>query len=138
VSTSIGASIAARPPSRAATTVKRTISEGAYKAQAQSPPYGELVKGGLQGQTVTYRVKVFQFDTSTGPNKFLGYVTPGSYDIWTDVAAFNLSDPAIANGVVNDNIVRVWGTVGAPLNYSTRIGGSNTVPSVDVKYLTKQ
>jgi hypothetical protein len=138
VATSIGASIAARPISRATTTVKRTISEGAFKAQTQTIPYGELVKGGSQGQPVNYRVKVFQFDTSTGPNKFLGYVTAGSYDIWTDVAAFNLGDPAIANGVVNDDIVRVWGTVGSPLNYSTRIGGSNTVPSVDVKYLTKQ
>jgi hypothetical protein len=138
VSVNIMATLSPRPPARATTTVKRTISEGAYKAQAQSPPYGELVKGGLQGQTVTYRTKVFQFDTATGPDTFLGYVTPGSYDIWNDVAMFKLSDPALGNGVVNDNVVRVWGTVGPPQSYSTRIGGSNTVPVINVKYLTKQ
>jgi hypothetical protein len=118
--------------------VTRTISEGAFKAQTTSIPYGELVKGGSQGQPVMYRVEVFQFDTSTGANQFLGYVTPGSYDIWTDIVAFKLGDPAIGSGVVKDDIVRVWGTVGAPQTYSTRIGGMNTVPTVDVKYLTKQ
>ncbi len=49
---------------------------------------------------------------------------------------FKLSDPSIGTGVVNDDIVRVWGTVGAPESYSTR-NGTNSVPTVDVKYLTK-
>jgi hypothetical protein len=73
----ISANLGPRPTGLGTTTVKRTISEGAFKAQAQSPPYGELVKGGLQGQTVTYRTKVFQFDTATGPTAFLGYVHSG-------------------------------------------------------------
>lgn len=84
------------------------------------------------------QVEVFQFDVNTGPNAFLGYVTQGQYDIWTDIVFFKVGDPAMANGVVNDNVVRVWGTVGAPQSYSTRMWGSNTVPTVDVKYLTKQ
>jgi hypothetical protein len=138
----VSVNVYAHSPERKGTSrvvaVTRTISEGGFKAQSQTPPYGELVKGTLQGQHVTFRVKVFQFDTSTGPNQFLGYVTPGSYDIWNDIVAFKLSDPAIANGVVKDDIVRVWGTVGPPQSYSTRIGGTNTVPTVDVKYLTKQ
>jgi hypothetical protein len=135
----VSVSVYAASPERRGTTsvvaVTRTISEGAFKAQAASIPYGELVKGGSQGQRVTYRVKVFQFDSSTGPNQFLGYVTQGQYDIWSDIALFKLSDPSMGNGIVNENIVRVWGTVGAPYSYSTRIGGSNTVPAVDVKYL---
>jgi hypothetical protein len=138
----VSVTVRAASPERRGTSsvvaVTRTISEGAFKAQTTSIPYGELVKGGSQGQPVMYRVEVFQFDTSTGANQFLGYVTPGSYDIWTDIVAFKLGDPAIGSGVVKDDIVRVWGTVGAPQTYSTRIGGMNTVPTVDVKYLTKQ
>jgi hypothetical protein len=135
VSVTVYAASAERRGKSSVVAVTRTISEGAFKAQAASVPYGELVKGGSQGQGVTYRVKVFQFDSSTGPNQFLAYVTQGQYDIWSDVALIKLSDPSMGNGVVNDNIVRVWGTVGAPYSYSTRIGGTNTVPTVDVKYL---
>jgi hypothetical protein len=137
VAVNFSAVLSPRPPGKATTTVKRTQSEGAFKAQTQTVPYGELVKGGSQGQPVMYRVKVFQFDVNTGPDTFLAYVTPGSYDIWNDVVMFKLSDPSVGSGVVNEDIVRVWGTVGAPQSYSTRIGGTNTVPVVQVKYLSK-
>jgi hypothetical protein len=137
VSVTVSAASPGRKSTSSVVAVTRTISEGAFKAQTTSIPYGELVKGGSQDQRVTYRVKVFQFDSSTGPNQFLAFVTQGQYDIWNDTALFKLSDPAIGNGVVNDNIVRVWGTVGAPYSYSTRIGGTNTVPAVDVKYLSR-
>jgi len=138
VSVAISAVLSPRRSSRATTTVKRTISEGAFKAQTQPIPYDQLVRDvpGLQGRPITFRTKVFQFDFNTGSDKFLGQVTQGQYDIWDDVVMFKLSDPSIGTGVVNDDIVRVWGTVGAPESYSTR-NGTNSVPTVDVKYLTK-
>lgn len=138
VSVTISAVLEPRKSSRATTTVRRTISEGAFKAQTAGIPYDELVRNvpGFMGRPVTYRVKVFQFDFNTGTNKFLGQVTQGQYDLWDDVVMFKLSDPSIATGVIKDDIVRVWGTVGAPQSYSTRTG-TNSVPTVDVKYLTK-
>ena len=142
-----------RSASYAATFVRRTRSQAAieaeasaqaeaaraaeegFKAQAVEVPYNELVKygPGTVGQAVTYRTKVFQFDFNTGSDQFLGYVTPGNY-IWDGLVLFKLPDAALGNGILKDDIVRVWGTVGAPYSYSTR-QGTNSVPTVSVKYI---
>ena len=110
-------------------------AEASFKASCANPPYNELIKyaPGTVGMPVTYQVQVFQFDFNTGPDQFLGYVTPGSY-FWNDLVLFKLPNAAMGTGITKGSMVQVWGTVGAPYTYSTRIG-TNSVPTIDVKYI---
>lgn len=47
-----------------------------------------------------------------------------------------LPNAAAGTGISKDSIVTVWGTVGPPYSCSTRLG-SNSVPTVIVKYIEK-
>jgi len=49
-----------------------------------------------------------------------------------------LPSAAAGSGIVQDDIVEVWGTIGTLFSYENRIGGTNTVPTVEVKYIAKQ
>jgi hypothetical protein len=142
----VQAQAAERPSTFLTVLAKRVLSEEAkqalaaqaeadFKASAQRPPYNDLIRyaPGTLGSPVTYRVQVFQFDFNTGSDAFLGYVTPGRFG-WSDLMYFKLPNAAAGSGLTKDSIVTVWGTVGLPYSYSTRLG-TNSVPRVDIKYL---
>jgi hypothetical protein len=127
------------PPTTTTTrpTLTPEATEFLFKQGATTPPYDELVKNPAgNGQTVFFRAKVFQYDTNTGLTSMLVYVTPGSYDFWNDVVLVNLPSAEAGNGIDNNDIVDIWGTPAGAYSYSTRIGGTNTVPKVAAKYVT--
>lgn len=109
--------------------------EAAYKASARSIPYPELTKNpsALKGRVVTYRVEVFQYDSNTGTSHFLGYVTPQPF--WENLVLFDVN-PKIAMHACNNSVLQVWGSVVGAYTYATNLNGSNTVPEVNVKYLS--
>ena len=68
-----------------------------------------------------YRVKIFQYDCNTGDSSFLAYVTPGSYDFWSDAVLVKLPSAALGAGIDKDDIVNVWATLRV-FSYDTAIG----------------
>lgn len=127
------------PPTTTTTrpTITPEASEFLFKSGATTPSYDELVKNPLgNGQAVYFRGKVFQYDTNTGLTSMLVYVTPGSYDFWNDAVLVELPSADVGNGIDNNDIVDVWGTPAGPYSYSTRAGGTNTVPTLAAKYVT--
>lgn len=123
------------------TTTRPAISpetaEFLFKSGATTPGYDELVKNPLgSGQAVYFRGKVFQYDTNTGLTSMLVYMTPGNYDFWSDPVLVNLPSADAGNGIDNNDIVDVWGIPAGPYSYSTRAGGTNTVPKLAAKYVT--
>jgi hypothetical protein len=112
-------------------------AEFIFKSGATTPSYDELVKNPQgTGQAVYFRAKVFQYDTNTGLTSMLVYVTPGSYDFWSDVVLVNLPSADAGNGIDNNDIVDLWGTPAGAYSYTTRAGGTNTVPKITAKYVT--
>lgn len=141
VSVSVGATAALRYPSAPKTVVvRRSESEGAYKASAREIPSDELKKdpAGLRGTRIYSRGEVLQYDSRTGLTAMLVYVrvvNPGRYEFWTDPVLLRLSSPAQGTGIDEDDIIDFWGEVEGPYSYSTAIGGSNTVPAIRAKYV---
>jgi hypothetical protein len=116
--------------------ITRQVSEQKYKASATSIPYDQLNKdpAALAGRLVTFKAKVFQYDSRTTTSHMMAEVTPGSYGFWDDIVFLNL-DPRIAADVDEDDVIQFWGSVKGAYTYDTAIGGSNTLPDIDVKYL---
>jgi hypothetical protein len=130
-----------RYPRSTTVAVNRTESEFAFKASSANIPYDELSKDpdALLGTRYTSRGEVFQYDARTGTESLLVSVTvtnPGRFEFWTDNVLLVLPDPALGVGIDQDDIIDVWGTVSGAFTYETAIGGSNTVPSVLVKYIS--
>lgn len=123
------------------TTTRPTLSpeqaEYLFKSGATTPSYDELVKNPSgTGAAVYFHAKVFQYDTNTGLTSMLVYVTPGNYDFWTDVVLVNLPNAAAGNGIDNNDIVDIWGVPSGAYSYTTRAGGTNTVPKIEAKYVS--
>lgn len=116
--------------------ITRQVSEQRYKADATSVPYDQLNKdpAAMAGRVVTFKAKVFQYDSRTSTAHMMVEVTPGSYGFWDDLVYLNL-DPQIAADVDEDDVIQFWGTVKGAYTYGTAIGGSNTLPEIDVKYM---
>lgn len=83
-----------------------------------------------------FHAKVFQYDTNTGLTSMLIYVTPGNYDLWNDAVLVNLPSAEAGTGIDNNDIVDVWGVPAGAYSYTTRAGGTNTVPKINAKYVT--
>lgn len=118
-------------------SVTRTVSENTFKFFTRRIPYDELVRdpNALIGETVNYRGQVFQYDSVTSTAAMLVSVTDEDFGFWTDNVLVTL-DPALGANIDNDDIIDVWGTVTGAQTYETAIGGSNTVPTVDARYMT--
>lgn len=130
-----------RYPRTVTVTINRTESELAFKASSVNIPYDELSKDpdALFGARYTSRAEVFQYDARTGPDSLLVSVTvenPGRFEFWTDNVLLLLPDASLGAGIDQDDIIEFWGTVSGAFTYETAIGGSNTVPSVLVRYLS--
>ncbi len=121
----------------ASVSVTRTISENTFKFFTRRIPYDELVRdpNALIGETVNYRAEVFQYDSVTSTAAMLVSVTDEDFGFWTDNVLVTL-DPALGANIDNDDIIDIWGTVTGAQTYETAIGGSNTVPTVDARYMT--
>jgi hypothetical protein len=95
-------------------------------------PYQQLVKDptALAGTCVTYKAKVFQFDTATGLTDMLVDLTEGPYAIWTGRADVHLSTQKLGNGVYETDVIELTATVKGAYSYQTTAGGTDTVPQL--------
>lgn len=138
---SVSATAPLRYPSRSLTIrLRRSESEGAYKASAREVPPDELKKdpAGLRGTRAYARGEVFQYDARTGLSAMLVHVNvvnPGRYEFWTDPILVRLESPTLGSGIDEDDIVELWGEIQGAYSYSTAIGGTNTVPEIKARYM---
>ena len=130
-------------PGTATVTITKSVSpavaEFALKSSAAAISYDALIKDpdAAKGQVVYSRAQVFQFDSRTAPG-LLVQVTqkqPGEYEFWTDNVFLVPLDKAITAGIDNYDIIEFWGTVIGAFNYDTAQGGTNSVPSISVRYM---
>lgn len=121
----------------ASLTITRTVGENTFKFFTRRIPYDELVRDpdALIGETVNYRARVLQYDSVTSTAAMLVYVTEEDFGFWTDNVLVTL-DPSLGSSIDNDDIIDLWGTVTGAETYETAIGGSNTVPTVEARYMT--
>lgn len=120
--------------------IRRSESEGAFKASTREIPADELKKdpAGLKGARIYSRGEVFQYDSRTGLTSMLVNVrvtNPGQYEFWTDPVLLRLEAATQGTGIDEDDIVEFWGEVDGPYSYSTAVGGTNTVPAIKLKYI---
>jgi hypothetical protein len=86
------------------------------------------------GERITVYGHVFQFDSATGPESFLARVDGvrhgRSYEYDTNAAL--VGSAAMLENVVEEDMFRADVTVLGSFSYSTQIGGSTTVPRLQV------
>jgi hypothetical protein len=79
---------------------------------------------------------VFQFDSATGSDAFMGEITDTGYG-WDDVVYFTLDDSSVGDGIYQGDLVRYHGYVYGSYDYQTQAGGTKTVPQIQVSSMTK-
>ena len=94
-------------------------------------------------KNVILYARVTQFDSATGPCTFRANVSHahvGKYD-YEHNTIFNAGDGLancdILDDVVAEDIVKVTATVSGSLTYDTQVGGSTTVPEMQVVKITR-
>lgn len=99
--------------------------------------YGEMVSpNAAQGTCLTGQAHVFQYDSNTGATTMLIDVTNDGYGFWSDAVELRLPNAAAGQGIVQNDIIQYWGPLSGTDTYSTKIGGSNTVPVINAMYVT--
>ncbi len=61
-------------------------------------------------------------------------VTNDGYGFWSDIVELRLPRSVVAENLVQNDVIQFWGTTAGTDTYTTTLGGSNTVPVVDVTY----
>ena len=90
----------------------------------------------MQGTCVTGQAQIFQFDSNTGPSAMLVEVTNDGYGLWSDNVELLLPNAAAGQSLVQNDVVQFWGTITAPDTYTTQSGGTDTIPAINVEYIT--
>ena len=67
----------------------------------------------------------------------MGDVTDSGFGLWTDAVLFSLDSASIGDGFYQGDIVTYHGSVFGTQSYKTRIGGTNTVPVIEVSGMEK-
>jgi hypothetical protein len=119
------------------TTTTPPESPGQYEAACTSPTYGALSSPNAQtGVCVTYQAQVFQYDSNTGANEMLVYVTNDGYGDWSDLVELILPQSVASQNFIENDVIQFWGPTTTPDTYTTENNGTNTIPAVNVKYAT--
>jgi hypothetical protein len=107
------------------------------KAEAKTIPYKELFRNieKYEGEKVYYIGEVTQV---IGDGKAFSSmrvdITKGSYGIWDDtVLVFNLD--LDADKVLEDDIIKFWGTVEGEESYETVLGATVSLPSISANII---
>jgi hypothetical protein len=90
------------------------------------------------GEQIILYSSVWQFDAATGTDSFLAEAQATQAYEWfgfdgSDAFFFGTSE--LFADVVEDDLVKIWGTVGGSFSCDTQIGGNTTVPTVDVEFI---
>lgn len=106
------------------------------RSSEPGPAYVVIVKG-VYGTCVHYTAQVFQFDTVTGPKAMLVAITNEGYGVWTDLVWVNLATTSLGRAIYENDIVYLVGRLDGTTTYTTSLGGTNTVPVIDVTQLRR-
>ena len=106
----------------------------ACPSSVPGPSYGVLVKG-QYGTCVHYTAQVYQFDTVTGNKGLLVAITNDGFGVWTDLVWLNLASASLGTTITDNDVVYLVGRLEGTYTYTTQLGGTNTVPVIDVTQL---
>lgn len=119
------------------TTTTTSLSASDYKAQCKKLDYRKVLRNDIDylGEKVYWFGKVSQ---SIGYGSYMVYVncSKNSY-----AKSGYVCDDAIyvdyngSENFVEDDMVKIWGTVGMNYTYTTVLGASNTIPKVWAEYM---
>lgn len=112
-----------------AAAAKKKEKETALKNE-NTLTYGMLNKSQDKYVGEPYHItkgRVMQAMEDNGKTTLLVQLTNKGYGIWDDIIAVYY--PNTTDAVDND-FVEIWGTLGQKWNYTTKIGGSNSVPTM--------
>ncbi len=102
------------------------------KATAKSIPFKDLFRNidENEGEKIYYTGEVIQV---MGDGKALSTmrvdITKGSYGIWTDTVLVNNFD-FDSSKILEDDIIKFWGTVDGEESYETIMGGTVSLPKL--------
>ncbi|RIJ62909.1 MULTISPECIES: hypothetical protein [unclassified Rummeliibacillus] len=108
---------------------KKKVKETALKNE-NTLSYGMLNKSQDKYVGKPYHITkghVMQAMEDNGKTTLLVQLTDKGYGIWDDIIAVYYPNTTDA---VDSDFVEIWGTLGQKWNYTTKIGGSNSVPTM--------
>lgn len=108
-----------------------------YRAGCQPVDYQTLARDpdAWKGANVTVTGKIIQVMENAGQNTYRISITKGSYGIWTDTILVKYKPADSGTRLLEDDIVVVYGQSTGLYTYTTVLGASQTVPSIDAKYI---
>lgn len=95
------------------------------------PPYAVIVKG-VYGTCVHYQGQVYQFDTNTGKKNLLVDITNAGFGVWENEVWLTLASASLGSSIYENNIVYFVGRLDGTYSFTNTLGGSTTVPAIDV------
>lgn len=117
--------------------VART-GKAAYEARCSlRPSFRQLVQASAHpdGECVHLEGQVFQYGPGRGPRTMLLDVTDTGGGIWDTTVEIRLPATLGGRAIATDDVVDVWGPVGATATARTHFGGRIHVPVVDARYV---
>jgi hypothetical protein len=115
-----------------------TLTEDQYKAQCVGMSYEDLARNpdSVEGSYVAVTGQVIQVQQGSNNGLTLRVsITKDSYDIWTDPVLVAYTLPAGADNILEKDIVTVYGVSAGDYTYTTVLGASMTVPSIEAAYI---
>lgn len=90
-----------------------------------------------KGKKISVYVHIWQFDSLTGDNQFLGDVDVQnnlSSDYWIGgTTSLLIGTSSMLADYVEDDVLKISAVVLGTYSYSTKIGGTNRVPKLQIK-----
>lgn len=123
-----------RKLSEAELAEQKAQEEAEFRAGATAIEYDELLKDPYRyiGDPVVYYGQIFQIQEGYGRGFMLLSVTKEKYGFWEDEIYVSYKGHVESN---EEDELTVYGTVAGAKSYRTQIGGRNTVPKVNAKYI---
>lgn len=126
------------PPTPTQHPTSTPLTPTQYKAACTtSMSYAQLSSPNVvQGTCVTGQAQIFQYDSVTGPSMMRVDVTNGGYGYWSGSVELILPNATVGQSLVENDVVEFWGPITAPDTYTTQSGGTDTVPAINVQFVT--
>jgi hypothetical protein len=86
-------------------------------------------------QRVVFTGKVVQVLEMGSKTAMRVNVTKGEYGIWDDTVWVNYTRKSGESRILEDDIIKFWGTVKGRRTYTAVLGQEITLPEIDAKYL---
>lgn len=124
------------------TTAAPPVTPDQYKAQCRDISYEDIARNpdNFKGQKVKFYGKVLQVQTAKilgGESVVLRVATKDSgYDTWyDDVVYVNYEKKEGESNILEDDMVTLYGVCDGTTTYTTVMGSSVTIPSVNAEYI---